>query len=444
MKLRAYINAGMGSAGAQIISLICLPFLTRLYLPADFAPWALGLAFVVFLGAVATLRYDLALVVEREAPDASALFWLLLISSLVVFACAVLGMVLAANAGWLFRESQIAGSMYLVGAWLLLFMLTQIWSGWHLHHGAFLIISIAQLGSAVAMNTIQFYGAMAHDGGGFWLVAGSIGGQIVALVVFLVSGLRTDMRPMRFSACAHRIRSMAWKHRRFVQYSLPYTFFGAIRDRLPVLILGFWSSSRELGLFSQAWRLSNVPAGLTGSAIRPVLFHGAAEHGLAVLESQIGRILTLLVLLGTPLLAVLAHRPEDIFGFVLGERWREIGPILAIMAFPALAFSLSNWMDRLLDATGKQHLNLWTEMACSLSSTLGLVLLLISGAGLLWAVVTQSALLTLNYLFFVYLTYRIAGYDRRVLMRLLILAVGLFFGVSLLLQGVWPVIEGTK
>jgi hypothetical protein len=83
-------------------------------------------------------------------------------------------------------------------------------------------------------------------------------------------------------------------------------------------------------------------------------------------------------------------------------------------------------------------------MACSLSSTLGLVLLLISGAGLLWAVVTQSALLTLNYLFFVYLTYRIAGYDRRVLMRLLILAVGLFFGVSLLLQGVWPVIEGTK
>jgi O-antigen/teichoic acid export membrane protein len=444
LKLRSFINAGMGPAGAQIISLSCLPFLTRLYLPADFAPWALGLAFVVFLGAVATLRYDLALVVEREAQDASALFWLMFILLLVVFACAVLAMTLAAHFGWLFRESQIHDSMYLAGGWLLLFMLTQIWSCWHLHHGAFLIISIAQLGNAVAMNTIQFYGAMAHEGGGFWLIAGSIGGQTVALVVFLASGLRTDMHPMGFSACAHRIRGMAWKHRRFVQYSLPYTFFGAIRDRLPVLLLGFWGTSRELGLFSQAWRLSNVPAGLTGSAIRPVLFHGAAEHGLAVLEKQIGRILTLLILLGTPLLAVLAHRSEDIFGFVLGERWRAIGPFLAIMAFPALAFSLSNWMDRLLDATGKQHLNLWTEMACGLSSTLGLVLVLISGAGLLWAVVTQSVLLTLNYLFFVYLTYRVAGYDRGVLVRLLMLAIGLYLGVSFLMQGIWPGIEGTE
>ena len=438
MKLQSFVSAGMGTAGAQIISLICLPFLTRLYSPAEFAPWALGLAFVVFLGAISTLRYDLAVVIEHDAQDASALFWLTLIASLTVFVCVTVGMMVATQSGWLFQESWVSGSMYLVGGWLLLCMLNQVWNSWYLRRGAFLIISIAQLGNAGVMNLIQFYGAMAQAGGGFWLVVGSIGGQIVALMVLLISGLRADFRPMCLSACAHRIRTMAWKHKRFVHYSLPYTLFGALRDRAPVLLLGLWTTSKELGLYSQAWRLANVPAGLTGGAVRPVLFNGAAERGLPALEATIGKIMTLLVMVGVPFLAVVSHRPEDFFGLLLGERWRAIGPLLAAMAFPALAFALSNWMDRLMDAAGHQDINLWTEMASGITSTSALVLVLISGAGLLWAVIAQSVILTLNYLFFIYLTYRVAGYDRSVLIRLLTLAAGLYFGVTLLLQVLWP------
>jgi O-antigen/teichoic acid export membrane protein len=428
----------MGAAVAQLISLVCLPFLTRLYSPSDFAPWALGLAFVVFIGAMATLRYDLAMVVERDPVDASVLFWLTLFASLLVFACASVGMALAAHEGWLFKQSQITGSIYLVGLWLLIFVLNQVWSGWHLHHGSFLVISFAQIVNALVMNLVQLYGAIAQQGGGGWLVLGSICGQVVALAVLWFTGLGPGRRPAGLPECVSRMRAIAWKHRRFVQYSLPYTFFGAIRDRASILLMGFWSTSKEMGLYSQAWRLSNVPAGLTGSAVRPVLFHGAAEQGLVALEAPIGRILFLFTLLGIPMLAVITYRPGDAFAFLLGEHWRDIGPILAIMVFPAWAFSLSNWMDRLLDTAGKQHLNLWTEMVSGITSTLGFVIALASGASLLWAVATQSVLLVLNYLFFIYLTYRIAGYKRGILGRLLLLAVGLYLGVTLLVRGLWP------
>lgn len=436
MKLVFFASAGVGTAGSQIISLICLPFLTRLYSPTDFAPWALGMAFVVFLGAISTLRYDLAVVIERDAQDASALFWLTLIASLTVFVCVTVGMMVAAHLGWLFQASWVSGSMYLVGGWLLLFMLNQVWNSWHLRRGEFLIISIAQIGNAGVMNLIQFYGAIAQGGGGFWLVLGSIGGQIMALMVLLISGLRADFRPMWLSACAHRIRNMAWKHRRFVKYTLPYTLFGAIRERAPVLLLSLFTTSQELGIYSQAWRLANVPAGLTGGAVRPVLFHAVAERGLQPLEAPIKKIMTLFILIGAPLLAVVSNRPEDFFGLLLGEPWRAIGPFLAVLAFPALAFALSNWMDRLMDAAGHQHINLWTEIASGITSTFALVLVLVSGAGMLWAVIAQSAMLTLNYLFFIYLTYRVAGYDHRILNHMLALGVGLFLGVTMLLRGV--------
>ncbi len=438
MKLRLYVSAGLGTAGAQIISLICLPFLTRLYTPADFAPWALSLAFVIFLGAISTLRYDLAVVVERDSLDASALFWLTLFVSLTVFLCAAMGMFVAHHSGWLSQEGWVSGSAYLIGAWLLLFVLNQVWNSWHLRHGAFLIISAGQLSNAGVMNIIQFYGAMVEAGGSFWLLVGSVGGQFVALMVLMLSGLRGALRPAWLTECAHRIRIAAWRHRRFVQYSLPYTMFGAIRDRVPILLISPWVTGKELGLYSQAQRLAGAPAGLSGSAIRPVLFHAAAEHGLSSLEGPVRRIMTLLVLFGAPLLAFLSHRPEDFFGFLLGERWRAIGPLLAAMSYPALAFALSNWMDRLMDAAGRQHLNLWTEMLSGVTSTFALALVLISGAGLYWAVIAQSAILTLNYLFFVFLTYWVAGFDRTVLIRLLIIATGLFFGVSILLQSLWP------
>jgi O-antigen/teichoic acid export membrane protein len=234
-----------------------------------------------------------------------------------------------------------------------------------------------------------------------------------------------------------KIPALAWKHRRFVQFSLPYTLLGAIRDRLPVFILANWTTSHNLGLYSQAWRLSSVPAGLTGSTIRPVLFHSAVERGVGALETQISQILTMLVAAGAPLLAILTMRYDAIFGLLLGEGWRPIGPYIAALGFPFFALALSNWMDRLLDVVEKQHLNLWTAFVCALTSTLALIFALAFSADLLTAVIAQSVTLTLNYLFFIYLTFEIAGFKRLVLLRLLLLALGLFAASALLITLVW-------
>lgn len=434
--MRAYffLSAGLGLAVAQLISLAFLPFLSRSYTPSEFAPWALSAAFVLFVGAMASLRYDLAIVVEREPSDASALFWLVLLSSLIVTCVAFGCMEFAAYRGWLFAGGELAEVRYCIGAWLLLLVLTQVFNAWHLHHGAFLVVSLSQIASAGVMNIVQLLGAFADPGNSAWLVFGSLAGQGAAFLVVLASVGRRDMRPLGLASALPRMGDLAWKHRRFVQYTLPFTFFNAIRERVPVFLVGYLSTSHDSGLYSQAWRLSNVPAGVCGGALRPVLFHAAAEHGIGTLEGTVNRILLVLTVLGVPALAILSSRPETVFGWVLGESWRDTGPYAAALAFPALAFSMSSWMDRLLDAEGKQHFNLWSEVFAGLSSTLVLWLFYSSGAGLLWAVAAQSAVLTFSYMAVMAMTYKVGGFRYSFLLWLLLFAVCLFAAVSMLLR----------
>jgi O-antigen/teichoic acid export membrane protein len=392
----------------------------------------------VLVGSIATLRYDLAVVTERDLLGASALFWLVALVSLMVFAVASVCLVALGQMDFLPASMQADDGVGLIVLWLFFFVVSQIFMVWRLRNAEFFQISVAQFANASIASILQIYGGMVLGGGAYWLILGSIAGQFAALSIFLAGSFRTGGRPAGLCECYDQMREMALKHRRFVQYTLPYTVFGAIRDRVPVMLVGVLATGREFGLYSQAWRLANVPAGLTGSIVRPVLFQSAAERGLASLESPVKRILMVVVLSGAPMLAALVYRSEHIFGWVLGEQWREIGPYMAALAFPALAFSLSNWMDRMLDTAGKQHLNLVAEMVCGISSTLGLALVLMSDAGLYRALVLQSVLLTLNYLFFVYLTFCVAGYARSFLLYLALLAVLVFGACMLLLQWLLP------
>ena len=435
MKFRLFFNAGIGTASTQFLSLLTLPFLTRLYAPAEFAPWALSLAFVIFIGSISTLRYDLALLTERQIENSSALFWLIFLISAVICISVTSAMFISLWNGWQFLETKATGLTWLVAFWLFLFTQNVVWNAWNLHHGAFLAISVSQLLNASIMYCVQFYGAMLHGGGSLWLVIGSLSGLCAGLLVLIISGCRTNLRPKNIIDAFPSFGESAWRHRRFVQYSLPYTLFGAVRDRLPILLVGFWTTSKELGLYSQAWRLSNVPAALSGSAIRPVVLRHALNHGFTALETYIERILYSLVILGTPFLAILVLLHEEIFSWLLGEHWSAIGPYFAALAFPAMTFSLSNWMDRLVDtAAGKQHVNLWTELISGVSSILGLLIVLSLGGSLFQAVVIQSALLTLNYLFFIYLTFYIVGFKRVILIKLLLLSVLLFVCTYLLIN----------
>ncbi|MGH7295759.1 MAG: hypothetical protein ACRELB_12525, partial [Polyangiaceae bacterium] len=127
----------------------------RLYQPSDFAPWAATLAIVSVVGGLSTLRYELAIVVERDPLEASALFWLALLLAVAVGTSGGLVVLVGTLRAWVVAGVPLASYGPSMAAWLVLVSLNQPLMGWALHRGAFLDISIAQIGNAVVMSGVQ-------------------------------------------------------------------------------------------------------------------------------------------------------------------------------------------------------------------------------------------------------------------------------------------------
>lgn len=426
MNYRIFFKAGIGNVVYIVLSVLCFPFLTRLYAPDQFVPWAVGLAAVMLIASMTTLRFELAMTLERSHTNASSIFWLCLIISLSIYILVFISIEIFMIYGWVYQDSTLKYFSLLIQLWLLLVILNIIFNGWLMHHGAFTSISFSMIINGVIVNSFQIFGGIFSEGNGFWLVAGSISGQLGMLVLMLVVSLKILQRPIKLTSALSRIPTLAWKHRNFALYSLPYTFFNALRDRLPVVIVSLYSPPIIAGLYSQAWRLSNLPIGLIGGGVRPVLFHAAASNGLSAIETPIRRIIFIIVTLGSPGVALVTYLPSNFYATVFGDAWRDVGPIFSCLVFPAVLFSISSWMDRLLDTAGRQQLNLWTQISVSITSLLALVLILAYGIDLYWAVATQSAILALNYMLVIYLTFQVAGYRLNFLLYMLIYAIGLF------------------
>jgi len=416
-----FIRAGSGTVLSQIVALICVPILFRLYSPEAFGAWAATMAVVLGIGSVATLRYELAIVLEREHAAASGVFWLTLLVG-ITFSLLGGGLISIFGSRILFAGDVPPAQVLAVCVWVVLVAIGQAMQGWLLRDGAFGANSQIQVCNALVTNGVHLLGGWL-SGSPLWLIIGSIIGQIAG-VSFALSRL-CKAPPMRMAGGWAALREAAIKHHRFPFFSAPFTLLTIARERAPILVLAAFASPAQVGFYSQAWRLVNIPVGLTSGALRPVLFHAAAAEGLAAQEMRIARILMVIALLGAPWLGVLAYDPQAAFGMILGEAWRNAGMLAAILAVPAFFFALSNWMDRFLDLQARQDINLWTELVATVLSVGVLWLCLYNDVGLITAASIQALVLAFCYVGFMVVTYRVIGFSRGTLVKVIALSIGL-------------------
>jgi O-antigen/teichoic acid export membrane protein len=227
--------------------------------------------------------------------------------------------------------------------------------------------------------------------------------------------------------------SMLRKNQRFPKISLPFTILSLLRERAPIFIIGLFGPPAAVGLYSQAWRLTHFPSGLTSAALRPVFFHRTASEGLAAQGATIDRLVRSLLLASSPAIGFVAFGNDALAEALLGPQWRGAGQLAAMLVFPAALFTITNWMDRLLDAVGRQDVNLKVEMIAGLSSIGAFWGALGAGTSLTTAVFLQCVALSISYLWFLWMCYRVAGWPRAGLVFSLFAAIAIIILTYLLL-----------
>lgn len=418
----AFLKAGSSAVVSQVIAFLLLPFLFRAYGPVDFGRWATLQAVIMATVSLSTLRYDLAIVTEENNDSAGLLFWI----------CCGLGLVIAATAaisgtllvGALDPASWPLSTIALSVGWLFAASLNQPLQSWLLRQGRFGAASLSIVLATGTANLGQLGMALIwpdHRG----LIAGSALGACAGCGLAALLCLKA---PPRWSMDIRiAIGPLLRKHRRFLQFSLPFTVLSLLRERAPVLILAAFTSPLLIGVYSQAWRLVHLPAGLSSGALRPVIFHAAARSGAASVAGPVQHLITGMALLAAPWLGVLIADPEALFGFVLGDAWRDAGRYAAVLAIPAMIFMLTNWLDRLLDVVHRQDANLKLEVLASILSVGGFAAALGAGATVFSATLIQATGLLVSYISLLVVVYRICKFPLLPLLKIGCTAVVLGF-----------------
>ena len=316
-----------GTAFAQLIGLICLPILTRLYSPEDYSVLGIYIAIVSILAVISCLRFDIAIPIPKSEEEGKALLLLSLVSNSIFLVFLYLLLYLAYP---FIQESKIIKQL---GYWIWLIPFGVYVSGlysalqyWATRHKRFKDIAQTRITQAVLGN-----GTSLATGSIF----GGFGGLILGQILNFSGGLfklaisaKKDLDLVKHSS----LKETFSKYSNFPKYSTFEALANTSAIQLPLIIIASFVAGPEVGFLMMAMKILGIPMGLIGSAISQVYLANANQYlENGKLYNYTKKIIAKIFKLALAPFLLLACLSPFIFGFIFGEQWQDLGMYILYM-----------------------------------------------------------------------------------------------------------------
>lgn len=404
------LRVGFSRAAAQAVVFLTLPLLSRLYNPYDFGVWALIQSTALLFGSIATLRFELAVVLPKDHNEACRVLCIGLgFAILLSIICMV---ILPWVLPYIFAEQKIEDiklAEWTVPLIVLFAAANQLGLAWCTRTAAFGIYGGSQLLYATGCAAIPTWFSY-HPPSVNGLVLGTVLSFFlvqIGLWVYIFTDIsRLDLR---FGFSWQNWIELLFKYHRYPIYMTPYTVIGAIRDRILFFFMGHYGSAAEVGLYSMAQRLTNAPNNLVASTIRPVFFQFAVNQEKKAVQRMVNSIMMKLVVLIVPPITFYFFYPEQLLAHLLGHGWVNAAPYTMILIIPMIPMLLGNWMDRYLDVLGLQRMAFLMETLFSLAAVATIILAFRMDSSVRVAVSIQAIIMAVYLTVWIIMVFRAAG-----------------------------------
>ena len=355
-----------GSAVAQAVLLLMLPILTRLFTPDDFGLYASFLAVTGILSILASLRYELAILLPEKEVDGLRVFMLASLFSLF-FSCVLLLFIpWLSQWNWLKSLVDVDDTIvfFLLPLGIVLYNLTKTSSYLANRIKAYKWLSYSRVSGGITTGVASIvFGLFGFVGLG--LLFGKIIGWIVEVFVALFPA-RHKIRAVIPQTSLENLKVLAVKYRNFPKFSTPEGLLNVGFKQMPILLLTAWFSMELAGIYSLAFALLSKPMGMVSSAFGQIFFQEAAsmdkENKGAVQKLFINNLLFLIRLALLPCIAVAFVAPQ-LFTFILGDGYEMTGVFVRwLMPFSFITF-LKGPFSAMTDIKNKIGRNIFFEMA---------------------------------------------------------------------------------
>lgn len=424
--IRNVLLVGFGGVLGQMAAILSTPVLTRLYTPQSYGEWALLLSLAIIPGTLASLRYEVAVLLPDSHGQAANVFALCcMLSCLVACGTALLLWLVPDSFVSTIGFSSLKLWFWSVPILILARGIHQACISWHTRMANFLHVSLIAAMLPICTVATQIASPLfggSRDAGG--LILGSIVGHILAAGAGLI--LLYSTRRLIFPAVSWRqIATMFREYGNCPLYRTPYTIVSELRNRLAVFCFGAYGQTAGLGFFVFSERMMRAPVNTVTSAIRPIFFQKAASHNLHKLQASLVQSLLFINKAATPFFVLFWFEHANMYECFFGPEWRAASIYGLILSVPLFVLLHTNWLDRAMDVLGRQKLAFWLEAGFSGLSIAMLVTGLIVFESVFYGVVLQSATFAVYNIVWLIVMFRVARFDSQGLSQLLKQAVAL-------------------
>lgn len=359
-----------GTAGAQLLTVLAAPLLTRLYAPEDFGLVAVYSGLLALIGVIASLRYELAIPLPADDQEAAHV---VVLSLLIVLGMTALSALIFLFFGGPIATAlgvpRLAGYFWLLPVGVLLAGAYTVFNYWTIRTKRFSTIADTKLRQASATLTIQLLGFKA---GAVALLLAQVAGRSVGGATL---GKHALARPEFKKITSSGILKAAQRYRRFPIFTTWAGFINAAGHQLPPLMFAALFSAGAAGLYALAHRVLALPATIIGSAIGNVFLSHAAE---ARREGRLGplfaKVQDKLAQIGMPPALVLIVAGPELFALFFGMEWRQAGEFAQWLALPLFAGFVASPLSMIFSISDKQDVGLLLQFVL-FATRLGMILL---------------------------------------------------------------------
>jgi len=362
---------------AQIVGIIIMPLLTRIYTPEMFGLLQIYLSIVFIIVPLSTFNYEVAILIPENEDDAQSVLWgSLLITGIVTLLCYPIIYSFNKPIIRLFNADKLGVFIYLVPISVFCMGTFSALSFWLIRKNRFGLIATCNSWQAIVNQGTKLLLGYATAGAFWGLLSGNIISDFIVLVIIIIRCSRNALSSFWKALSLSRIKHNLLEFYRFPFYSLPSKFVYEGSAELPVFMLAYYFSPAILGYYALGRRLMWMPLNIVSNAISRVLLQqvSSKQKDLHALMHSTKRVLERLALISVYSLTLLGVTGPDIFSIIFGRNWHQAGIFTSLLCIWGIANFIFTPFFELTSILQKQHVYLFYNIISFVTKFVMLVL----------------------------------------------------------------------
>lgn len=342
--VRNVMSLATGTLAAQLITILCSPIVTRLFLPEEYGILILFVSITSFISSISMFRYENAIVLSKTDNGAmnvislciSLLLFSVLISSIIFISLAIFSADIVA-------KEHISNWYILIPLFVFIQGGRMILNNWNIRKNQYKKMSggsIIRTSSANALNiTIGTFNLISKGG----LIFGTVVGQSLE-TIYLILVNRRIIRLSIKNISYNRIKGAFIKYINLFKINTPHILVDSLRNYASPIIISYYFSEQILGYYSLMFSIIMLPATLLGSTISQV-FYSRLAYKYSRKEDVMPLVLNVikanLLIAIFPTLAIFFFG-EELFSFVFGTDWEVAGQYASALSMYMYIYFVSS------------------------------------------------------------------------------------------------------